>query len=327
MATCSCNGRPGPFIALVFCVLHVFAVKAENFTLEVYLTNPNPTQPDTYLTEAKELPSDRTYYIIGFEPTVTMDVVHHMIVSGCKEITHDGGNPECSGDSACIYAWAKNAPGLHLPQGVGFKIGKEGYKGLYLQLHFAEVSKLAGKNMNQLGVKILYTDVPQPKLAGVFLMGTMAGVIEPNTKETFDVTCKMNDDVQMHMFSFRPHTHHLGLTVAGYRIQPTSKGNMNWTLIGKQDPQKPQMFYPSNAVVVKKGDIMAARCTMFNDKDHTVLIGGMSNDEMCNFYAMYWVDDGRFPSVSSCWSAGPPNYYWNADASLSNIPADSEKLD
>ena len=42
-----------------------------------------------------------------------------------------------------------------------------------------------------------------------------------------------------------------------------------WTLLGKQNPQKPQMF---NTIVagdgddmdIQKGDVVAARCTMVN---------------------------------------------------------------
>jgi hypothetical protein len=34
--------------------------------------------------------------------------------------------------------------------------------------------------------------------------------------------------------------------------------------VGKGDPQKPQMFYPTadDNMVIEKGDIVAARCTM-----------------------------------------------------------------
>ena len=38
----------------------------------------------------------------------------------------------------------------------------------------------------------------------------------------------------------------------------------SWDLIGKRDPQKPQMFYPvaDESVILKPGDVVAARCTM-----------------------------------------------------------------
>ena len=38
-------------------------------------------------------------------------------------------------------------------------------------------------------------------------------------------------------------------------------------MIGKRDPQKPQMFYPvaDEKVTLKPGDVVAARCTMVNN--------------------------------------------------------------
>ena len=51
-----------------------------------------------------------------------------------------------------------------------------------------------------------------------------------------------------------------GKVVSGWRVQNMS----NWDLIGKRDPQKPQMFYPvaDESVTLQPGDVVAARCTM-----------------------------------------------------------------
>ena len=49
-----------------------------------------------------------------------------------------------------IYAWAKNAPKLVLPDGVAFKIGgKTKVKYLTLQVHYADVSLFKGKQINK----------------------------------------------------------------------------------------------------------------------------------------------------------------------------------
>ena len=52
----------------------------------------------------------------------------------------------------------------------------------------------------------------------------------------------------------------LGKVVSGWRVQNMS----HWDLIGKRDPQMPQMFYPvaDEKVTLKPGDVVAARCTM-----------------------------------------------------------------
>ena len=37
------------------------------------------------------------------------------------------------------------------------------------------------------------------------------------------------------------------------------------------------------------------------------------NDEMCNFYMMYWVEGEQLLSNDVCTSAGPPQYYFRHD--------------
>ena len=43
--------------------------------------------------------------------------------------------------------------------------------------------------------------------------------------------------------------------VSGYRVRKDAEGEDHWTLLGKRDPQTPQMFYPVvNNVTVRYGD-------------------------------------------------------------------------
>ena len=100
---------------------------------------------------------------------------------------------------------------------------------------------------------------------------------------------------------------------------------MQWTLLGKKDPQLPQMFYSINdtSIIMKKGDTLATRCTMVNFRDHAVSVGSTNEDEMCNFYMMYWVEGTEIMEQKSCFSLGPPVYSWGGwllGGGLSNIP-------
>lgn len=53
--------------------------------------------------------------------------------------------------SQIIYAWARDAPPLVLPDGVGFKVGKDSpIKYIVLQVHYAHIDKFKG--MDQLKV-------------------------------------------------------------------------------------------------------------------------------------------------------------------------------
>ena len=71
-------------------------------------------------------------------PNATGMTAHHMLVYGCEEPgaedyawscgemhTTEGEaySPPCKSKSQIIYAWAKDAPELKLPDGVGFRVG------------------------------------------------------------------------------------------------------------------------------------------------------------------------------------------------------------
>lgn len=46
-----------------------------------------------------------------------------------------------------------------------------------------------------------------------------------------------------------------------------------------------------------------------------------NNDEMCNFYLMYYVENGEPLQMKYCFSNGPPYFYWrNKETELNNIP-------
>lgn len=106
------------------------------------------------------------------------------------------------------------------------------------------------------------------KQAGVLLLGT-AGTIPPMSVENMETTCPIDEDKVIHPFAFRVHTHQLGKVVSGYRIR-----NNDWTLLGRRNPMKPQMFYPiNNTDPIVAGDILAARCTMLSTRRRITYIG------------------------------------------------------
>ena len=88
---------------------------------------------------------------------------------------------------------------------------------------------------------------------------------------------------------------------------------MNWRLIGKKDPQLPQMFYPiaDPYMTMTGGDTIAARCTMVSYRNRITWVGATAEDEMCNFYMMYWVEGKEKLDNERCFSLGPPVYAWD----------------
>ena len=110
-----------------------------------------------------------TAYVNSLRPTAHADRVHHMLLYACDGLSPDAEAARtnaqpvlsvsrtsnhvfiCSCSRNCmspnkyckkqrfIYAWARNAPELHLPAGVAFALGHMGDKGshLLLQVHYA----------------------------------------------------------------------------------------------------------------------------------------------------------------------------------------------
>jgi len=128
----------------------------------------------------------------------------------------------------------------------------------------------------------------------------------------------------MHPFAYRTHTHRHGRLVSGWVVSEDEEtGKDKWTLLGSRDPQLAQMFVPINdsSIVISRGDVVAARCAMENAEKRVVAVGSSGEDEMCNFYLMYWVDgDSKILRDNTCYSPGPPEYYWTSGAGLNNIP-------
>ena len=147
------------------------------------------------------------------------------------------------------------------------------------------------------------------------------GMILPRTTTYMEAACTLSTPLSLHPFAFRVHTHELGRVVSGWRVSP----DMQWTLVGKADPQREQMFWgvrDPELKVIRGGDTLAARCTMVSDRDRVTWVGPTAAHEMCNFYMMYWVEGGAKLENEHCYTVGPPVYSWDQIliGGLSNIP-------
>ncbi|VDM77285.1 unnamed protein product [Strongylus vulgaris] len=152
--------------------------------------------------------------------------------------------------------------------------------------------------------------------------------------ESFETACVIEEDVVIHPFAFRTHAHRHGVDVSGWVVDEDRYGVDHWYLIGRRNPQLPQMFAPvhNKTITVSQGQMLAARCIMKNDENRNVPMGQTGEDEMCNFYMMYWVDGDRPKSASNrltllqvlqdntCYSPGAPFYHWATEGGLNHIP-------
>lgn len=99
--------------------------------------------------------------------------------------------------------------------GVGFRVGGEsGIRHLVMQVHYMHELKEADES----GVTVTYTEEVQPKEAATLLLVT-GGAMAPNAEETFETACVISEDVSIHPFAFRTHTHRHGKEVSGWVVQ------------------------------------------------------------------------------------------------------------
>jgi peptidylglycine monooxygenase len=232
--------------------------------------------------------------------------------------------PVChaSGKQQILYGWALDAPSLKLPHGVGFKIGglDSGIEFLVLQVHyghydmFKRLPSLTDNSGLILDVRRNNENSGITRRAGVLLLFSLGYV--PMGKNKHEIWCEIEDDIEIHPFRFRVHTHKLGTQVKGVKIGRHQNDQLGFdvdkaTLIGAGNPQQPQMFYPvqDSNMTLSKGDKVYATCEFNNMKDHDVKIGQTGDDEMCNFYMMYWTDSKSLLTNNQCTGYNPPQSY------------------
>ncbi|XP_029940271.1 peptidyl-glycine alpha-amidating monooxygenase B isoform X2 [Salarias fasciatus] len=295
-----------------------------NFSVDIHMPGVTPTSSDTYLCMSYPVPTSHDAYIVDFIPHASMSTVHHMLLFGCQTPASTrsywdcgGAWGTCKGASSIMYAWARDAPPTKLPKDVGFKVGKKSkIYHFVLQIHYGDISAFKDHHRDTSGMSLRMTTKPQPFTAGIYLLMSVDTVIPPGkTVTNADIACDYASS-PMYPFAFRTHTHRLGKVVSGYRVR-----DGKWSLIGRQSPQLPQAFYPATKdVVVESGDTLAARCVFTGEgRTSETRIGGTSDDEMCNFYIMYYMDSKHAASFMTCMDDGSPELFQHIPAEA-NVP-------
>ncbi|KAK7496068.1 hypothetical protein BaRGS_00012769 [Batillaria attramentaria] len=285
-------------LACCFTVALTSIVTKENSSWDIRMKQAKPAQPDAYLCASYKVEEDEAY-IVKFEAVANASTAHHILMYGCEYGPASNQNiwgcpPICAGGPQQImFAWAKNAPPTQLPEGVGLRIANEKPDDSGLRLHLKKER--------------------QPYVAGIFLLMSYNFAVPPNNpKYHVDISCEYNRQYSMFPFAYRTHAHGLGSVITGYQY------NGSYHLIGKGNPQwrfiQQMRALKSNRVIswcvtelpsllpqfrVDLGD--AARCTYNSTgRFRTTDVGATGNDEMCNFYIMFYTDAAEERPSSSC---------------------------
>ncbi|CAH8590313.1 unnamed protein product [Schistosoma rodhaini] len=272
----------------------IFAYPKEKNKYEIRIPGVTTTMDDEYWCYSQKIENE-TFYITGFQPVYNPIFVHHIILFGCEE----PGSPErlwkcgemsndetsiCRESESIVYSWAMGAPAFEMPYDVSFKVGQgTPYKYLVLQVHYKDFMNLDVKDTS--GLELITQSTPTSKLAGVYTLVSGEN-IGPSQIATLDVACSYTGNATLHPFAFRVHTHGHGVLSKGYVVD----GRKSY-LIGSKSPQVHQTFYPvqNQSLEIHKQNIIAAKCIMQNNESRIIRMGNTRNDEMCNFYIMYWV--------------------------------------
>ncbi|XP_071794148.1 peptidyl-glycine alpha-amidating monooxygenase B-like [Asterias amurensis] len=295
------------------------------FYIDAFMPGVIIDKSDQYVCTSVLVPRQDSY-IVGFEPHASMNTAHHMLLYGCSDIQAQPGQfydcghmGTCRGNGKILFAWARNASQPLIPSGVGFHVGgSSGLKYFTLQIHYGEWSHLKGMAPDHSGVSMYMTYMPQPYAGGVYLLGASSMSIPPGvTNYHADVACAYRDPIPIYPFAFRTHAHELSTVISGYRIRQGE-----WALLGKGNPQWPQAFYPMEQTFeIRQGDYLAARCTYNSLTRHTAThAGATANDEMCNFYMMYYTDAINGESYKMCWDGGSQQIFRNIPFGSDTIP-------
>ncbi|KAL1770973.1 peptidyl-glycine alpha-amidating monooxygenase isoform X9 [Sigmodon hispidus] len=298
-------------------------IDSSDFALDIRMPGVTPKESDTYFCMSMRLPVDEEAFLTSsLVPAWILSIICYFLDAICLHPLEVTGMILITlNHSIILHTFVFHS--LASPKGVLYKERWEKL-GQFNEFVFSLNNTISrafckrGKDNHKdcSGVSLHLTRVPQPLIAGMYLMMSVDTVIPPGEKMVnSDISCHYKM-YPMHVFAYRVHTHRLGKVVSGYRVR-----NGQWTLIGRQSPQLPQAFYPvEHPVDVAFGDILAARCVFTGEgRTEATHIGGTSSDEMCNLYIMYYMEAKYAVSFMTCTQNVAPDMFRTIPAEA-NIP-------
>lgn len=238
---------------------------------------------------------------VGFTP-VPNDRLSHMIVIGCRSPAasppkdqdvhapiweygsnyHESAAPINSTKGICsngedgpfLFQYALGDPPFHLPEGVGVPVGGDSsIQFLLLTIHFHETrdATQASIKTDAGAIICMAPAASHIKPAGVMKLQALGSFPKGKTTKA-EVACHIRSDIEMHVFAFHVHGHGISKVISGWKVDAK---NGSWSLIGKLNPQLPTFYRPAQpgTVVIRRGDAVASRCTVYNTRDHEVFAG------------------------------------------------------
>ena len=174
-----------------------------------------------------------------------------------------------------LYSWIPGGGNLNFPESVGQELegNPKGEVTMLLEVHYAHIPEHpehAAISDGTEGVVIRFA----PRSAGVVshrsgsITFEAKGLIPKHSILDVEVSCRVDDDIVMHPFSYQVHTHKLGTRVSAWKVDQDDV----WSLIGSADPVLQIAVYPVRDLVIRKGDMITVRCSYNNTLDRDVIL-------------------------------------------------------
>eukprot|EP00854_Cymbomonas_tetramitiformis_P014167 gene14167-16753_t len=250
----------------------------------VLMNDVKVTLSDQYLQVRATLPA-ASRFISSFEPKASAQTVHHMLMYGCTTLPRQiiqrnpsGMSKRCGSGERLIYGWAKDAPGLALPDHVGVHTGDAaGLRYITLEIHYLQPTSEPDSS----GVLVHLSSTPR----GILAFATHFTIPPRLDSHEVSVTCCYSGPEPLRGFAFRVHTHTLGRSV---RLDRVSALGETQRLL-ERSPELTQIFEPlEEELIIQPGSMLRVTCRFNSSEQHQPVHAGPSHHhEMCNLYLMY----------------------------------------
>jgi len=237
---------------------------------------------EKYLCYAMQLAEANDIAITAFQ-SYTSDQVHHVEVFQALAPETPGLNP-CDGTFKLtwlpLFGGGKNAGGLKLPDGAGFKLPKDAQ--LLVQIHLLNATP--APVMQHLIVNMDYAADPTAVTpAGIFALGSMT-IDLPAHATGMKVTSQCNLPLNMNVFAAQPHMHYLGTKLqlevgASEATKQVAYGRDPWQFGGQP--------IDNWVTTLSQGQFAKVTCSYDNTTDHDVKYGESTTNEMCYLVLFY----------------------------------------
>ncbi|KAL4236657.1 hypothetical protein ACF0H5_005042 [Mactra antiquata] len=287
-----------------------------NFTVR-FPETPVPAKETTRICVLMELPHDKDYHLVAYDPVISnLEVMHHTLVFACEGVDEAPGplmQPLECGDTmySCltiIALWRAGAGGQCLHEDMGVLTGgTEGIKYAVMQHHWNN-PELRTDYVDSSGMTFHLTPKLRPNNAGVLLIGQYnlnipPGVLSYSETGSCHSECtKQIMDGPINIASAANHMHLLGRAQYTERIRDGY--SIPLAVDAVYDYNTPVLHKHSTPILINPGDELKTTCTFEStSRSLTTTYGDATADEMCFAFITFYPKENMRTTECTAWKS------------------------